>query len=139
VHLQPKEAVTSEVRAERALMMFNYLGEMPEVDRKRLIKVVLEESGVPPATVSYILKDDETMQKEQMQEAQQAAAMAQAEQGVVPDPAMVPGPLPGDALMAEANAGEVPPEALIGIAGAAPGTGEGDLPMLGETSLEMNE
>jgi hypothetical protein len=139
VHLQPKEAVTSEVRAERALMMFNYLGEMPEVDRKRLIKVVLEESGVPPATVSYILKDDEAMQKDQMQAAQEAAAMAQAEQGVVPDPAMIPGPVAGDALMAEANAGEVPPEALIGIAGAAPGTGEGDLPLLGETELTMNE
>jgi hypothetical protein len=79
------------------------------------------------------------MQKDQMQAAQEAAAMAQAEQGVVPDPAMIPGPVAGDALMAEANAGEVPPEALIGIAGAAPGTGEGDLPLLGETELTMNE
>lgn len=139
VHLQPKEAVTSETRQERGMMMLNVLSPMPEVDKKQLIKMVLQDLGVAEPDITALLKLDEELQKEKQAELQDTAAQAQAEQGVVPDPSMVAGPLGGEALLAETNAGEVPPEALIGIAGAAPGTGEGDLPMLNETGLEVNE
>jgi hypothetical protein len=77
-----------------------------------LARWALCEMGINKKDVNKFLKSRAEMQAEQLAATQQMAAETQAQDGVMPDPAAIPGPMAGDELMAAANPGELPPEAM---------------------------
>lgn len=110
VELEQKEVLDTEGRREKFGMLLNVLGASPVVDPVELHKWVLKQGfGVPAEVIRSLLKTQEQMQAEQQAALQSQAAGAQAEDGVMPDPAAIPGPLGAEELALAANEGEIPP------------------------------
>lgn len=108
ITVEPKKVTDNASKAERAMMLKNIFGIDPTVDPIELNKYLLEDLGVPAEVVQKLLKLPEQQQTEALAAAQQTAVNKNAEQGVMPDPADIPGPLPGDEAALLANPGEEP-------------------------------
>jgi hypothetical protein len=105
VELEPKEIKDTETMREMGATAYNLLREDPLINGEAFLQdILVKYFKFPVEDVRNWMKTAEQQQEEAMAAAQEEAAMTQAAEGQVPDPNMIPGPVPGDALMRAVNA-----------------------------------
>ncbi len=128
ISLTPKEPKSWQTRRDNALATLNVVGPLAQpgpdgsspVNITEMLRYVLTEMHIPRRVIHSILNLPEDQQQQVMANLQTTAAQAQAQQGMTPNPASVPGPLNAQALAAATNTGEIPADIIAAAQGGSP-------------------